>query len=396
MNKIKLSVFDHGPQAIAKLRSLLAQFQNEQGIPVHLEVLPWQGGWTKAIRTALYRTGPDISEIGSTWLGDLARMNAFSAFSPGEISDLGGKDQFLPASWQSGLTTSGFFSSLGAVPWSADTRVVYYRRDLFDKAGLGQPASFSGPEEFEQTLARLQASGLDLPLAMATHRSRVSVHLLASWVWGAGGAFISQDGKEILFDQPDARQGMKAYFRLGRYLSEEARGLSDEQPDDLFCRGDAATLLSGHWLMQERWLPPEMRPKVGVAFVPGVPFVGGLHLVIWKHSRRRSQAIKLIQFLLSDRASGDLFPLFGLPTRIEMLDEPPFSTEPHYQVMSQSLKTGRPFPGGQAWGLVESQLTDALPAVWRRVLAEEQPDLDAILATYLEPLAQQLATELNP
>ncbi|MGD8623254.1 MAG: extracellular solute-binding protein [Anaerolineae bacterium] len=396
MNKIKLSVFDHGPQAIDRLRSLLAQFQDEQSISVHLEVLPWQGGWTKTIRTALYRTGPDISEIGSTWLGDLARMNAFSVFSPGEISDLGGKDQFLPASYQSGLTTFGFFSSLGAIPWSADTRVVYYRRDLFAKAGLGEPTSFSGPEEFEQALARLQDSGVEVPLTMATGRSRVGVHLLASWVWGAGGAFISQDGQEILFDRPEARRGMKAYFRLGRYLSEEARELLDDQSDALFLSGRAATVLSGHWLAQERLLPPELRRNVGVALLPGVSFVGGLHLVIWKHSRRKSWALKLIQFLLSDHASGELFPSFGLPTRIEMLDRPPFSTEPHYQVMGQALKTGRSFPGGQAWGLVESQLTDALPAIWHQVLPTPRPDLDGILTARLEPLAQQLALELNP
>jgi len=395
MNNIKLSVFDHGPQAVTQLRSLLAQFQKEQSLPVQLDVLPWQGGWTKTIKTALYRTGPDISEIGSTWLGDLARMNAFSTFSPAEIGALGGKDQFLPASWQSGLTHSGFFSSLGAIPWSADTRVVYYRRDLFARAGLGEPAAFASPEEFEETLARLQASGVEVPLALATHRSRVGVHLLASWVWGAGGAFISRDGKEILFDQPDARRGMKAYFRLGRFLSEKARGLADDQSDALFLSGEAATVLSGHWLTQERLLPPEMHPNVGVALLPGVPFVGGLHLVIWKHSRLRKQALALIQFLLGDRASGELFPLFGLPTRVERLDKPPFSTEPHYQVMGQALKTGRSFPGGQTWGLVESQLTDALPTIWHQVLATPQPDLDAILATHLEPLAQQLGPELN-
>ncbi len=396
MDVINVSVFDHGPEAIARLGSLLAQFQREQGQRVDLQVLRWQGGWTKTIRTALYRTGPDISEIGSTWLGDLARMSAFSPFSSSEIRDLGGKDQFLPASWQSGLTTSGLFASLGAVPWSADTRVVFYRRDLFDQAGLGEPTAFSSPEEFEQTLARLQAGGLETPLALATHRSRVNVHLLASWVWGAGGAFISRDGKQILFDQPEARRGIRAYFRLGRYLSEEAKGLSDDQSEALFCRGEAATVLSGHWLMQERLLPPEMRPNVGVALLPGVPFVGGLHLVIWKHSRRRSRAIKLIQFLLSNRASRELFPLFGLPTQVEMLDTPPFSTEPHYRVMGQALKTGRSFPGGQTWGLVESRLTDVLPVVWRQVLAAPEPDVGGILAAHLEPLAQQLASELGP
>ncbi len=168
------------------------------------------------VKTALYGHGPDVSEIGSTWIGNLIAMNALRPFDLPELYKLGGEKVFLPASWQSGQVPDE--AIVYAIPWLADTRLIYYHRSALEKAGLDAGTAFDSPAQLSATLQRLQDSGC-APWVMCTATPRRLLQEAASWVWSAGGDFVSADGKRILFDQPEALAGLKAYFELGRYLT---------------------------------------------------------------------------------------------------------------------------------------------------------------------------------
>ena len=73
--------------------------------------------------------GPDISEVGSTWVGDLISMNALRPFSASDIAVLGGKEPFLPAVWERTRLIGD--SRTWSVPWLLDLSAVFFRRDLF-------------------------------------------------------------------------------------------------------------------------------------------------------------------------------------------------------------------------------------------------------------------------
>jgi multiple sugar transport system substrate-binding protein len=398
MKEIELSVFDHGPESIAELQSLLKQFEAEQKVRVHLDVIPWSGSWSKLVRVALYHDGPDVSEIGTTWVADFVRMDALARLGRQEIRTVGGQESFLPSIWQSGALASNgekIPSALWGVPWITDTRLVFYRRDLLAQAGIDERSAFQNPEQFERTLARLQESGIQTPLVIPTAKTRMSIHFLASWVWGAGGDFLAKDGSHVTFQQPEAVAGFKSYFSLGRYLSRDARGLDDIPSYEMFWRGDAAVTLSGPWMLRESQIAPQVAANLGVALPPGTPFVGGFHLAVWKHTRRKREVIRLIKFLASSQAALSLFPIIGLPARLDALANPPFSNEPAYQVMSKALRIGRSLPSEQLWGLVESRLTDTIPWIWQDVLARSEPELDIILDERLNSLADRITTALG-
>src|SRR3569833_1047441 len=99
MKEIVFSVFGPGKEAFSNLETLLRQFEQEKKIPVRLEVLAWSDGWKQQLDSAIHSSGPDVSLTGSTWVKDLARMNALRSFSPVEIKKaISGKDYF-PLSW---------------------------------------------------------------------------------------------------------------------------------------------------------------------------------------------------------------------------------------------------------------------------------------------------------
>jgi len=397
MAELELSVMSRGPTTVADLQPLLDQFEAEQRVHVRLRVLNWDTAWADLLKVALYQYGPDISEIGSTWLSSFVAMDALQPFVSSGVSAAGDPSVFLSSMWQSGMMAQriGEPALPWAIPWWADTRIIYYRRDLLAHAGVDlSQAAFDSPGHLAQTLAQLGAAGVPIPWVVPTHQSRMTVHNVASWVWGAGGDFVTGDGRRVLFELPEARAGICAYLDLARFLAEPARSLDDTQSDALFGQGQAAAAISGPWLLQ--FASPEVVAQVGMAFPPGVPFVGGSHLVLWKHAVHDTAAIKLIRFLTSQHVQSSFGRRAGLlPTRHEVLSNPPFSDDPLYQVVAQGLKMGRSFPSVPLWGLVEEKLNEVLGHLWADLLADPHLNLEKAVAEHLEPLARRLNLTLR-
>jgi multiple sugar transport system substrate-binding protein len=398
MEEISFSVFDHGADAIAHLRFLLAEFEQKQHIRVRLTVLPFEGAWNVMVRMALYMDGPDVSAVGTSWVGDFVRMDALHPFTEAEIRALGEAESYLPASWQSAVLSDEQGSTIWAAPWLADARVVCYRRDVLEQAGIDATTAFQSPAHFENALQQLQAAGVTMPLVIPTKPSQLAVHNLASYIWHAGGDFLDARDGALAIDRPEAMAGMRHYFGLGRYLAAEARGCDEPHSDEIFRAGRAAITFSGHWLLQDSRIDPLLLAGLGVAPLLGVPFVGGYHLVVWRFKRKSPAVLKLVEFLAGRQAPQSLYPAFGLPARREILEQAPGLQVPPFPSYAPMLHVGRTFPTARMWGLIEKNLYDALPAIWSDVMASDasdDPDLTAILDRHITSLAHRLRLTLK-
>lgn len=397
MQELELAVFDHGDVAREKLAKLLLRFESDKKVHVNLEVIPWRGAWSQMVSYALYKHGPDVAEVGSTWVSDLYRMDALRPYTSQDISSFGGKEHFLENCWRVETTADDSFTpeTIWSVPWTADTRAIFYRRDLLHAAGIEETTAFKDAIEFEKTLVKLHACGFESPLVIPTVRSRLTIHNIASWIWGSGGDFANKDFSEVAFVKPEAMKGITQYFRLGRFLPKTQKSIEEAEVNDRFVAGKAAVTIGGHWLMWDQRFPPEVRENIGLAVVPGTPFLGGEHLVIWKHSFHPELAAQLIRYLVNSEYGLSLFPDVGLPASLSGLTRPPFTTDPHYQIFAESLRRGRVLPVTPLWGMVENRLTDTFPLIWQAVLEEEAPDVEAILREYLLPVARRLNITLQ-
>ncbi|HEY4689495.1 MAG TPA: extracellular solute-binding protein [Anaerolineae bacterium] len=397
MVELELSVMVDAPNPVESLQPLLDQFEAQHGIRVRVTVLPWKNAWSELVRVALYRHGPDVSQIGSTWVSNFVAMHALRPFTQQELAAMGGESAFLPAAWQSGSPSGE--ADMWAVPWLTDTRILYYRRDLLARAGVDERTAFGSADALEQTLRRLQAGGVSGPWSASTQRATTHIHSVASWMWGAGGDFVSADGKRILFNQKEALAGIRAYFALHRYLPPQARHLSDAQANDLFNQGQAAVMSSGPWearLLEANTVAPSMATNVGTALVPGTPFVGGSNLVVWGHTRQEQAAVELVRFLTSLEAQiAYTQHIYIPPARLNALTAPHFTDNPLYRVLADALRKGRAFPSIPSWGLLEEELNAAFFRIWSNVSADPDIDLDAVIGEHIEPLAYRLKSALS-
>jgi ABC-type glycerol-3-phosphate transport system substrate-binding protein len=394
---LELSIMNHGAHFVEAVRAMSNQFEQDTRTEVKLRVLEWRDAWADLVKVALYSDGPHVSEIGNTWLSEFVSMNALRPFVGGEVSRIGGAHQFLPSAWQSVTPTTHTRAAAltWAMPWLADMRLIHYRQDILDRAGVDSSTAFQTPDALLQTCARLQAAGVANPVVVPSRQSLMTLHNLAAWVWGTGGDFTPPDGKKVLFASAQAKAGIYAYFDLARYMPAEVRNRDENQSDMAFLSGQAAMTISGPWLHQSPDMPREIAAQTRQALPPGVPYIGGSHLVVWKHTRQAEPALTLVQYLSSLEAQARFVQTSGLfPSRLEVLTREPFNSDPFYQMAGAGLKVGRAFPTFSLWGLMENKLTEAFTEIWADILLTPEADIHAIVDDHLNDAAQRLGSTL--
>jgi multiple sugar transport system substrate-binding protein len=352
----------------------LNEFKARFHIVVHPKILPWESALSELMNIALESQGPDVSQIGTTWLGSLTGMVALRMFRESEVDLFGGKHAFLPTAWE-GTTLLGV-DDIYAIPWITDVHLVAYRRDLLENAKVDETNAFVNADAFEDTLARLQSSGVDMPLAMSTVDD--VLYNLVSWVRGAGGTFRTPNHRHLTLTDPNTLTGIRQFYQLYRYITPRARSLSTLQSTDLFVQGKAAVALTTYANLKnhiQRSSSPIKLDTIALAPVPGVPFIGGSSLVIWLHSYQEDLAVKLIQHLVSFEVQSNIFLNTGeLPALAEIFMTKPFTTDRLLQAVAQSIRTGQAFQSSRKWAVIEIRLNPALSVIWDELF--ENPDFN--------------------
>lgn len=366
----------------------LEDFEAESKVQVSVQQIAWDRAWDELLRFALYGEGPDISEIGSTWLSSLIDMNALRPLTSWDLNFLRNQEKFFPAARWAIMRPGDH--QIWAIPMFTDTRAIYYRRDWLNQAGVKESTAFETFLSLSDTLERLQASGAEIPWAMPT-RGLDTVYDAASWVWESGGRFRTKDGRHLRLHEPEARAGLRTYFALHRFLKPPARDLETTGTDLLFREGRAAAVLSGPWLLGLLSQDGALSPDIGVAPVPGIPFVGGTHLVIWGHARDERTCINLMQHLTSAEIQRGFYQQTGLlPSRMDVLNAEPFVSDPRYQAFARSLEKGRVLTVSYRWAAVEQRLVNALGQLWSDLATDPQLDLEVEIERRIMKLSEDL------
>ena len=372
----------------AFIQPLLDEFETRHHIHVKPRLLNWDTAWGELVKMALYNDGPDVSEVGSTWLGDLVAMSGLHALRADEINAVGKASAFLPAAYQ-GCHLAGE-TEVWAVPWLVGARLIVYRRALLQRAGVAEEAAFSTAEHCEQTLRQLQARSAAAPWIVPVSRTHTTLLNLASWVWAAGGDFVTPDGKRALIAQHQTITGLRNYFALGRFITAEARRQEATRTEHWFLQqATAAATISGPWLFQ--FISSTQRDEFGLALPLGTPLLGGSHLVMWKHSRKQEAVLKLIAFLTQPDIQVRYAQRVGLlPAVVEALNDNLYKTDRLWRTAAQAVQASRAVPTVRSWGLMEDRLAVEFANVWTEFLADPTQDLVTLLTQHLGSLAHRL------
>lgn len=290
---------------------------------------------------------------------------------------MGGTSQFLPAAWESVKPDN--LNEVWAIPWSIYTFVLYYRRDLLERSQLDPEKAFATPEAMSETFTKLSKNGT-VPWAFPSLIPNADlVHIASSWARAHGGDLISTDGSNPLFAKAESSAGLIKFFELFPFIPPSLRGLSADACTQAFARGEVAVLVGGveiaDDLLNSPYATQQMRDSLGVTTLPGVPWVGGDHLVIWKNVRADPKleiaALDLIHFLSSKEAQLLFYKLESiLPARVDAYPEIKFSLDSTAATIQRVLQTGQPHPSHPLWRRIEAFLNEMLTDIGSTVLRQ--------------------------
>jgi multiple sugar transport system substrate-binding protein len=379
-----------------ELHQLLNEFEQIRHVKIDIVRMGWEGSWAKLLAYALQGGGPDISHVGSTWVSSLVTLNSVREFLPHEVETIGGAQVFTAPAWQS-ATLQGD-PRVWSIPWSSFTFLVLYRRDHLEAAKIDESCAFETPAALLETVHKLKASGFHSPIALPSGKPFLDrVHIASSWVWGEGGNYISDDGRQPMLNSTQTRSGLKAFFELYRLMSPDDLGLSYEETLDRFRNGETSIVIAdcGYpgMLAHEK---PQMVSMTGVHPLPGVPFVSGDNLVIWQTTRqypdKERLALELVSFLVSRSAQSRFCQsMEQFPTRHDALDALDCEIKQLVPVLKKTFESGRAHKSIHLWTRYEQQLGRAFDEITKDVISKSSLPVDSILEIHLSQLQHRFS-----
>jgi len=379
-----------------ELMKLLDEFQQIRKVDIKMEKMNWDRAWAKLLSYALQGGGPDVSHIGSTWASSLLTMNALREFSPREVEALGGERAFVPPAWQSATIYGD--TRVWSIPWSSFTFLIHYRRDHLENAGISEEHAFDTTADFLNTVKKLKESKVPSPIILPSGDHFLDrVHIAASWMWGAGGNYFSDDGREILLNRPNTRAGLRSFFELYRLMSPGDYEVDYDQSLSRFMKGQASIIIAECGFVNSiQQQNPGLVKNVGVHPLPGAPFVSGDNLIIWQEVRhypeRERAALDLVSFLVSETAQKRFCQsMMQFPVRHDSLDVLKSPIDQLVPMLKQTFETGRAHKPVRLWSRFENQLGRAFDEITFDIITKTNLPVESILEIHLSQLQQRFS-----
>ncbi len=304
--KAEIVVWLNGADTPDDARAWLKEtFEDEHpGSTLKIEQQEWEG-LVERLTTALTSADqtPDVVEVGNTQAATFTTVGAFSDLTD-DLDSLGG-DDLLPGFVEAGSVDDKTF----AVPYYAGSTYVFYRKDLFEKAGITEvPATMAdfvaAAKKLKQDSGQADFSGYWLP--GKDWRDG------AAFLWDAGGDFAAPDGDgwQATLSSAESIKGLETFQDLYTSASGAPADANESDPVTPFCAGKIGMMSRPGWvygmLTDEESGCPELAEQVGVFALPGSDgepapvLLGGSNIAISAKSPHQDLARAAVELMLSE------------------------------------------------------------------------------------------------
>ncbi|WP_010525518.1 extracellular solute-binding protein [Nesterenkonia sp. F] len=348
---------------------LVEEFESRhEGSTLTIQHQPW-AGIVELLQTSLpdAEQTPDLVEVGNTQASTFTSVGAFAPVDD-MLDELGG-DSLIESSLDAGSWDGTAYTP----PLYAGSRVIYYRRDLLEDAGIDVPQTL---EELGDAAIELnEANPEDTEGFTGIYLAAADPKTLEGWLFTHGGDYAVQDEDgtwEGRLSSPESLDGLREAQRLMEQGSEYVQDSSEtvQAAGELFSAGRVG-FLSGLPYMEDE-IDQEMwdQDQVGVIALPGltegepgVTFAGGSNIGISAASQNQELSQEVLTLIYSEEFQSLLASEGGwVPGNLDYADalEGP-SAEPFQVAVENSKLT----PNTPSWGVVDSA---QLPVeIWTRI-----------------------------
>ncbi|AQU69434.1 extracellular solute-binding protein [Streptomyces niveus] len=322
-------------------------------IRAKVQIQEWDGIGQKITAALASNDAPDVIEVGNTQVAQFA--------SSGGLLDLSdSKGELKGADWLKGLAEPGSYEGRQyGIPYYAANRVVVYRTDLFERAGVDAAAIRTREQWIEATtkLNKGDTQGIYLPGQLW--------YALGGFIWDEGGDFATGSGEEWkgALDTPEALRGMEFYKRL-QALGKGPKDSDEDDPPqaEVMAKGQVAQIIAtpglANAVIENN---AQLKGRLGffpipgkTADAPGAVFTGGSDLVIPAAAGDPDEALTLVKELTGDTWQKKLaLAMSYVPNRTSLASV--VANDPGASAMAVGAANGRATPNTPGWAAVEAE-----------------------------------------
>jgi multiple sugar transport system substrate-binding protein len=339
----------------AAMPELLRLLNNYAKLPaVSVQPLPWTAAHEKLLTGFAGGALPTLSQVGNSWISELA---AIGAIEPVPEAQAG----LLTDHFDAVIDTCRIGNKIWAVPWYVDTRVQFYRRDLFVKAGYEvPPPRWDDWKAALHKVKRVVGDGnyaILMPVNEFEHLTTLAL--------SAKAGMLNAEGTRGAFSSPEFLAALAFYKSLfDEGLAPLASATQISNVWNEFARGYFSVYPSGPWTIgdMKKRLPAEFQSKWGTAPNPGPDGTGsaapgGSSLVVFRGASNPGAAWNIVDALLGSSGQAALQKLTGdLPARKSSWAASASNADPHITPFADQLENARALPKVPEWERIVSEM----------------------------------------
>ena len=369
--RLKFWGLGHEGEVVAQM---LPEFTRRTGIRVDVQQIPWTAAHEKLLTAFVGEATPDLAQMGNTWIPEFVTVGALDDLTPWLARSSIRSSDYFPGIW----ATNEVDNVVYGVPWYVDTRVLFYRTDLIS----------TPPRTWDEWLATMERVKERRPnswaILLPTNQwEEVTIMALANH-----SPLLNASGTEGAFR--DARFARAFQFFVTIFRKQLAPPVANTQVANVyqgFAQGDFAMYITGPWNVGEfrKRLPPDVKwatapmPAPMASDWPGMSMAGGSSLVLFRASKKKEAAWKLIEFLSEPAQQIRFYELTqDLPAHRAAWKAPAVANDPPLAAFREQLEHVAPLPRVPEWEQIATEIYhDGEAAVRGRMTIEQAlADLD--------------------
>ncbi len=358
-------------------------------VRVQVQQIPWSAAHEKLLTAFVGDAMPDVFQAGTTWVPEFVALNAVEPLR----DRLDGSGTVVADDYFRGVIEANTIgSSIFAIPWYVDTRLLFYRSDILADAGYTEP-----PRSWNawiDAMERVQAGQGRDRHALLLPVSEWEMPVILALQLGA--QLLRDDDQYGNFRSSAFRQAFELYidlFRRGLAPRTGTTQIANLYQD--FASGYFCFYITGPWNIGEfrRRLPPPIDGRWATAPMPGpgdqypgTSLAGGASLAVFRGSRQKEAAWKMIEYLSEPRQQVELYRLTGdLPARRSAWRDAALHEDPAARAFWVQLQHVRSSPKIPEWEQIAQRIAAHSEATIRGKMVAEQAlvaldrDVDGLL-----------------
>ncbi|MBY6037653.1 sugar ABC transporter substrate-binding protein [Fictibacillus nanhaiensis] len=371
--KTTITVWGMGEEA-KSLPKIAEEFEKENPkIDVKVQALPWDQAHDKLLTAVASKKGPDVLQMGTTWIPEFASAGALKDLTPHvkDYPELNSKNYF-----EGSVETTKYEDKLVGVPWYIDTRVLYYRTDLLEKAGYKEaPKTW---DELKDAADKLADRG----------KGKYGISIDAK-EQSLGFMFARQNGAELLtsknepnFNEPkfvEAVDYLNSFYKSGAAPKEELgidiiQGFRDE--------GILPMFISGPWMIKLiNDQAPDLKGKWSTAVLPtkenNLSALGGSNLSVFEHTKHEKEALKFAAYMSKPETQLKWMEMTNsLPAVKQAWEDESLTGNDYYNAFGEQMKAAQPMPVIKQWEEIAQTYLKSFEQIYRGG-ADVEKEMDA-------------------